>query len=103
MNFVSFLFFPFFFAQNAAALKLSAIFKATMFYLYVSFFLLLCFTQNAASSELSDVMVPREEYLETKRKLDAAESRIQQLLNMNKNLNQEVHMLQSMVSFILTH
>nr|XP_054765580.1 ARF GTPase-activating protein GIT2-like [Lytechinus pictus] len=38
-----------------------------------------------------------EEYLEMKKKLSTSESRVQQLLNMNKQLNQDVHMLQSMV------
>lgn len=52
---------------------------------------------SAASSELSDGQVTMEEYVDLKKRLAASEGRIQQLLNMNKQLNQDVNMLQSMV------
>ncbi|XP_071503541.1 ARF GTPase-activating protein GIT2-like [Diadema antillarum] len=52
---------------------------------------------TGGSSELCDGSVSLDEYLEMKQKLSNAEGRVQHLLNMNKRLNQDVAMLQSMV------
>ncbi|KAJ8042761.1 ARF GTPase-activating protein GIT2 [Holothuria leucospilota] len=54
-------------------------------------------TESAESSECSDGPISLDEYMELKQALAAAEARIQQLLSLNKTLNQDYNMLQSMV------
>ena len=53
---------------------------------------------QGGSSDASDEPITLKEYLQVKKQLVSAEAKVSQLLAMNKVLNQDVHMLQSMVS-----
>ncbi|XP_022108828.1 ARF GTPase-activating protein GIT2-like isoform X2 [Acanthaster planci] len=52
---------------------------------------------RGGSSDNSDEPITLKEYLQVKKQLVSAEAKVSQLLAMNKELNQDVHMLQSMV------
>ncbi|XP_002739442.1 ARF GTPase-activating protein GIT1-like, partial [Saccoglossus kowalevskii] len=58
-------------------------------------------TASMASSELSDGPITIEEYLEVKKAHASAEAKIQQLATMNKNMTQEINLLQSMVQRLM--
>ncbi|XP_071945825.1 ARF GTPase-activating protein GIT2-like [Antedon mediterranea] len=58
-------------------------------------------TQSLVSADLSDGPITLDEYLDVKRKLTASENRVTQLLTMNKKMNQEIHVLQSMVQNLM--
>ncbi|XP_033118808.1 ARF GTPase-activating protein GIT2-like isoform X2 [Anneissia japonica] len=57
--------------------------------------------QSLGSADLSDGPITLEEYLEVKSKLTESENRVTQLLTMNKKMNQEIHVLQSMVQNLM--
>ncbi len=52
---------------------------------------------QSASSDVSEEHITFKEYLQVKKQLVSSEAKVAQLLSMNKDLNQDVHMLQSMV------
>ncbi|XP_038059624.1 ARF GTPase-activating protein GIT2-like isoform X1 [Patiria miniata] len=52
---------------------------------------------RGGSSDASDEPITLKEYLQVKKQLVSSEAKVSQLLAMNKELNQEIHMLQSMV------
>ncbi|XP_033628480.1 ARF GTPase-activating protein GIT2-like isoform X2 [Asterias rubens] len=52
---------------------------------------------QSASSDVPEEYITLKEYLQVKKQLASSEAKVTQLLAMNKDLNQDVHMLQSMV------
>ena len=54
--------------------------------------------QSMASSDQSDGPITLEEYLEVKKALVVSQAHVQQLIQTNKDLKQEISLLQNMVS-----
>lgn len=56
--------------------------------------------QSMASSDHSDGPITLEEYMDVKRALAESQARVQQLMQTNKDLKQEIVLLQNMVCWI---
>ena len=64
-------------------------------------FLISCITfQSVTSSEQSDGPITLEEYLEVKKELAESRAKVQQIQQINKDLRQEINILQSEVKNI---
>lgn len=54
--------------------------------------------QQSLDSDLSDGPISMQEYMEVKNALSASEAKVQQLMKVNNNLNDELRLMQKKVS-----